>query len=48
MFPEDPTSGDGVGIWHGFSKNGTVKGQLVYASRGTKEDFEYLAQQGEW
>lgn len=48
VFPEDPTSGDGVGIWHGFSKNGTVKGQLVYASRGTKEDFEYLAQQGEW
>ncbi|GAA5982736.1 hypothetical protein JCM10908_006765 [Rhodotorula pacifica] len=46
VFPEDSTSGEGVGIWHGFSKNGTVKGQLVYASRGTKEDFEMLAQQG--
>ncbi|BGP58474.1 hypothetical protein JCM8202_003603 [Rhodotorula sphaerocarpa] len=46
VFPEDPTSGEGVGIWHGFSKNGTAKGQLVYASRGTKEDFEYLAEKG--
>ncbi|GAA5871387.1 hypothetical protein JCM3774_005586 [Rhodotorula dairenensis] len=46
-FPDqDPTSDRGVGIWHGFSKNGTAKGQLVYASRGTKEDFEYLAEQG--
>ncbi|GEM11297.1 glutamate carboxypeptidase II [Rhodotorula toruloides] len=46
IFKEDPTSGEGPGIWHGFSKNGTAKGQLVYASRGTKEDFELLKSKG--
>uniref|UniRef100_A0A0K3CQJ1 BY PROTMAP: gi/472581865/gb/EMS19580.1/ glutamate carboxypeptidase II [Rhodosporidium toruloides NP11] gi/647402604/emb/CDR48837.1/ RHTO0S20e02454g1_1 [Rhodosporidium toruloides] n=1 Tax=Rhodotorula toruloides TaxID=5286 RepID=A0A0K3CQJ1_RHOTO len=46
VFKEDPTSGEGPGIWHGFSKNGTAKGQLVYASRGTKEDFELLKSKG--
>ena len=43
---EDPTSGAGVGIWHGFSKNGSARGPLVYASKGTKDDYELLEKNG--
>ncbi|KPV73187.1 uncharacterized protein RHOBADRAFT_38815 [Rhodotorula graminis WP1] len=46
-FPDDdPTSADGVGIWHGFSKNGSARGQLVYASKGAREDYELLEKNG--
>ncbi|GAA5854899.1 hypothetical protein JCM9279_000191 [Rhodotorula babjevae] len=46
-FPDDdPTSADGVGIWHGFSKNGSARGQLVYASKGAREDYELLEKSG--
>ncbi|GAA5910552.1 hypothetical protein JCM8208_007640 [Rhodotorula glutinis] len=46
-FPDDdPTSADGVGIWHGFSKNGSARGPLVYASKGTREDYELLEKNG--
>ncbi|GAA5902456.1 M28 family metallopeptidase [Sporobolomyces salmoneus] len=46
-FPsEDPTSPNGVPTFHGFSKSGTAKGKLVYATRGTKEDFERLEKEG--
>ncbi|GAA6057337.1 hypothetical protein JCM3770_001099 [Rhodotorula araucariae] len=46
VYPEDPTSGDGVGIWHGFSKNGTARGRLVYASKGSKDDYALLEAKG--
>ncbi|GAA5908411.1 hypothetical protein JCM5296_005925 [Sporobolomyces johnsonii] len=45
-FDEDPTSGKGPLTFHGFSKNGTVKGQLVYAGRGRVEDYEKLREDG--
>ncbi|GAA5890619.1 hypothetical protein JCM16303_006676 [Sporobolomyces ruberrimus] len=45
-FPQDPTSSHGVPTFHGFSKNGTATGQLVYASRGRREDFERLEKDG--
>ncbi|CEQ41136.1 SPOSA6832_02828 [Sporobolomyces salmonicolor] len=45
-FDEDPTSGKGPLTFHGFSKNGTVKGQLVYAGRGRVEDYEKLREEG--
>ncbi|GAA5997527.1 M28 family metallopeptidase [Rhodotorula paludigena] len=46
-FPdEDPTSPAGACIWHGFSANGTARGQLVYASRGTQADFAALRERG--
>ncbi|GAA5941163.1 M28 family metallopeptidase [Sporobolomyces koalae] len=43
---EDPTSSIGVPTFHGFSKNGTAHGQLVYAGRGTREDYAKLAEEG--
>lgn len=52
-FPtQDPTSTRGVATFHGFSKNGTVSAfadkpaNLVYASRGTRQDFERLEREG--
>ncbi|GAA5958034.1 hypothetical protein JCM3765_006238 [Sporobolomyces pararoseus] len=47
-FPDqDPSSIKGSPVFHGFSKNGTVKNaQLVYASRGTLEDFQRLKREG--
>mgnify|MGYP001590391336 CR=1 FL=1 len=47
--PEDKTSAKGrfeVPTFHGFSKNGTAKGQLVYAGHGTKAEFLALQAQG--
>jgi len=44
---EDPTSRKGVKVFHGFSKNGTGEGRLVYAGRGRKEDYERLKDEGE-
>jgi len=32
--------------WHGFSANGDVTGQLIYANYGTKEDYDELVAQG--
>lgn len=32
--------------FHGLSKNGTAKGQLVYVGRGTKEEFDELVELG--
>ncbi|BGP43868.1 Vacuolar protein sorting-associated protein 70 [Rhodotorula kratochvilovae] len=46
VYAEDPTSGEGVGVWHGFSKNGTARGRLVYASKGSKEDYKLLEANG--
>lgn len=46
VIPEDPTSGFGPATFHGFSKNGTAKGQLVYVGRGTKEEFDSMVAEG--
>ncbi|GAA6059696.1 hypothetical protein JCM10212_000083 [Sporobolomyces blumeae] len=46
VFKEDETSGRGPMTFHGFAKNGSAEGHLVYAGRGRKEDFERLAQEG--
>ncbi|GAA6011120.1 hypothetical protein JCM10207_005504 [Rhodosporidiobolus poonsookiae] len=46
VLEQDPTSGQGVRAWHGLSKNGTAKGRLVYASKGSPEDFAELARRG--
>ncbi|CAO3653849.1 unnamed protein product [Cunninghamella echinulata] len=45
---EDKTSlnPDVVPTFHGYSKNGTVQGRVVYANYGTLEDFQYLVDQG--
>jgi N-acetylated-alpha-linked acidic dipeptidase len=47
--PEDSTSAEGrfqAPTFHGLSKNGTAKGQLVYAGRGTKAEFQALVAKG--
>lgn len=33
-------------VFHGHSRSGTVKGPLVYANYGSREDFKRLAKQG--
>ncbi|PWY92485.1 transferrin receptor [Aspergillus heteromorphus CBS 117.55] len=33
-------------VFHGHSKSGNVTGHLVYANYGSREDFQYLADQG--
>jgi N-acetylated-alpha-linked acidic dipeptidase len=37
---------DIVPTFHGFSKEGDVEGQLVYANYGGNEDFDILADAG--
>lgn len=32
--------------WHGNSKNGEVEGHLIYANGGSREDFDWLKEQG--
>jgi len=32
--------------WHGSSKSGEVEGHLIYANGGSKEDFDWLREQG--
>ncbi|KAL8280525.1 hypothetical protein RQP46_007173 [Phenoliferia psychrophenolica] len=47
--PEDSTSKEGrfdVPTFHGLSKNGTASGQLVYAGRGNREEFQALVAAG--
>ncbi|GAA5842122.1 hypothetical protein JCM11251_006531 [Rhodosporidiobolus azoricus] len=46
VLEEDPTSGEPLGVWHGFSKNGSAKGQVVYASKGRPEDYDELESRG--
>ncbi|KAI8647132.1 hypothetical protein BD408DRAFT_409248 [Parasitella parasitica] len=45
---EDETSKDPnvVPLFHGYSKNGTVHGRIVYANYGRLEDFQFLKDQG--
>lgn len=45
---EDETSRDPnvVPTFHGYSKNGTVTGRVVYANYGRVEDFQFLKDQG--
>ncbi|KAI9268410.1 hypothetical protein EDC94DRAFT_401270 [Helicostylum pulchrum] len=45
---EDETSKDpnAVPLFHGYSKNGTVTGRVVYANYGRLEDFQFLKDQG--
>ncbi|KAI7848657.1 hypothetical protein BDC45DRAFT_302747 [Circinella umbellata] len=45
---EDETSKnpDVVPTFHGYSKNGSVTGPVVYANYGRLEDFQYLVDQG--
>ncbi|KAL1932560.1 hypothetical protein VTP01DRAFT_8238 [Rhizomucor pusillus] len=45
---EDETSKDpdNVPTFHGYSKNGTATGPVVYANYGRVEDFQYLVDQG--
>lgn len=33
-------------VWHGHSRSGTVKGPLIYANYGSREDFQRLGTQG--
>ncbi|PWN53362.1 Zn-dependent exopeptidase [Violaceomyces palustris] len=46
VLDEDPTSGHGVPVFHGYSRSGSATGQIVYAGMGRKEDFEGLAAKG--
>jgi N-acetylated-alpha-linked acidic dipeptidase len=45
---EDETSKnpDNVPLFHGYSKNGTVTGRVVYANYGRVEDFQFLKDSG--
>lgn len=45
---EDETSKDPnvVPTFHGYSKNGTVTGRIVYANYGRLQDFQFLKDQG--
>ncbi|KAI9313399.1 hypothetical protein BX666DRAFT_1864081, partial [Dichotomocladium elegans] len=45
---EDETSKDPdvVPTFHGYSKNGTARGKIVYANYGRVEDFQFLKDQG--
>ncbi|GAA5810867.1 hypothetical protein MFLAVUS_004295 [Mucor flavus] len=45
---EDETSKDSnaLPLFHGYSKNGTVTGRVVYANYGRLEDFQFLKNQG--
>ncbi|UZJ52949.1 hypothetical protein CBS101457_002269 [Exobasidium rhododendri] len=42
VLPKDPTSGDGLPTFHGYSKTGKASGKVVYAALCTKQDFERL------
>src|SRR5579862_4626392 len=48
IIPEDPTSldPDGVPTFHGYSANGNVTGELVYANFGGIDDFRILEKHG--
>lgn len=48
VIPEDPTSHnpDEVATFHGYSANGNVTGQLVYANFGHINDFRTLEKNG--
>jgi N-acetylated-alpha-linked acidic dipeptidase len=48
IIDEDETSKnpDNVPTFHGYSKNGTVTGRVVYANYGRREDFQYLVDRG--
>lgn len=35
-----------VPVFHGYSATGNVSGQVIYASYGRKEDFDYLVSKG--
>lgn len=45
---EDETSKDqnAIPTFHGYSKNGTATGRVVYANYGRVEDFQFLKDQG--
>ncbi|KAI9261068.1 hypothetical protein BY458DRAFT_516187 [Sporodiniella umbellata] len=45
---EDPTTQDPnrVPLFHGYSKNGTAQGKVIYANYGRLEDFQFLVDQG--
>lgn len=45
---EDPTTGlpDGISAFHGYSANGNVTGQFVYANYGTFKDYQDLLDAG--
>ncbi|KAI8334864.1 hypothetical protein BD560DRAFT_340528 [Blakeslea trispora] len=50
---EDEVPGDefskkenAVPLFHGYSKNGTAKGRVIYANYGRLEDFQFLVDQG--
>jgi hypothetical protein len=48
IIPEDPTSADpdAVPTFHGYSANGNVTGELVYANFGHIDDFRLLEKKG--
>ncbi|CAO3653852.1 unnamed protein product [Cunninghamella echinulata] len=44
---DEPTlNPDVVPTFHGYSKNGTVQGRVVYANFGSLDDFQYLVDNG--
>ena len=48
VIPEDPTSHnpDEIPTFHGYSANGNVTGELVYANFGDIDDFRLLERLG--
>ena len=46
VLDKDPTSSQGVPVFHGYSASGSATGQVVFAGMGRKEDFEGLAAAG--
>lgn len=45
VLPEDPGSKEAVPFFHGYSKNGSATGNLVYLNYGTPEDFDLVGAQ---
>ncbi|KAI7906583.1 uncharacterized protein BX663DRAFT_534722 [Cokeromyces recurvatus] len=48
VIEEDETSQDPnvIPTFHGYSKNGTVRGPVIYANYGRLQDFQFLKDQG--
>lgn len=47
--PQDPDAykyADAVPTWHGLSRDGEVKGKLIYANYGRQEDYKALVEGG--
>jgi N-acetylated-alpha-linked acidic dipeptidase len=45
--PEAAANAESVPAFHGLSRGGDVRGQLVYANFGKKEDYDALVEAGQ-